>query len=185
MLTNANARLRISAPLGMTCQPPSAAQQRASRPPASRDSPADEMKWSSRARHVDNRIAGRYALPAALPVGWGKMTLRRFSRASHCCSLDRQPQMICWNRPASWVTTSNCCQSPSIRKTFWPRLENSEGPCPANSTVHRRPTSRLSAVTISEGTIAGYVVEELLELRPQRERIRGSNHPKPPESPPE
>lgn len=29
-------------------------------------------------------------------------------------------------------------------------------------------------VTFSDGTIAGYVVEELIELRPKRERVRPS-----------
>ena len=34
-------------------------------------SPAGEMKWSNRASRAGNRIACRYALPAALPVGGG------------------------------------------------------------------------------------------------------------------
>jgi hypothetical protein len=40
--------------------------------PVTRSSPVGEMKCSNRARRAENWIVCRYALPAALPVGWEK-----------------------------------------------------------------------------------------------------------------
>ena len=63
--------------------PASAAQQRDSGPLATRASPATQMIWSNDACHAQNKFACRNVLLAALPVGRGKKTPRRFSGASH------------------------------------------------------------------------------------------------------